>query len=343
MAANNINLTSEALPIFADIIGQDRALGNLQSAMQGGRLSHALAFVGPAGVGRGTTARRLAAWLLANGQMARGQGESSQGVGSQGANELSGDLGQTWQTEQRLMDDQAHPDFLALGPDESMAKPEIKVEAARRLVSFMQQTPSRSPWRVALVEQAEKFNRQAANGILKVLEEPPAKATIILLVSDLEQVLPTIRSRVTAVPFQRLSNEAMTAIAASLGQQVPEAALRASGGSLAVAQQLADPKASEAIGQLQAAVMGRLGDDKLQALIAWCVGNAELAQAQVLQRINEAARSTQNQVYSRALANAYFEIMTLDQRRQSFNLDASATWLEIFTVLKKCAKAAAGR
>ncbi len=291
----------------------------LSGALAGGRLSHALAFVGPAGVGRGTMARRLAAFLLANGPKS--------------------DSPMPWQAELKLMEDQAHPDFLALGPDESMTKPEIKVEAARKLVSFMQQTPSRSPWRVALVEQAEKFNRQAANGILKVLEEPPVNATIILLISDLEQVLATIRSRVAAVPFMRLSEQDMAAISDAQGLNLSPSALKACNGSLAIAQQLADPKASEFVGQLQAGVSGRLPDDKLHGLLAWCAANSDLAMGQVLQALSQAARGRQD----KALADAYFQVLALDQRRQSYNLDANATWLEIFAIFKKCAKSAAGR
>lgn len=319
MAVHHPPTSLEAKHPFGGILGQDRAVGQLLAAHSRDRLSHALAFVGPAGVGRRTTALRLAAWLLAD--------QSDQTAG------------RNWQAELRLMQDHAHPDFLALGPDETTAKAEIKVEAARKLVGFMQQTPARSDWRVALVEQAERLNRQAANGILKVLEEPPARASIILVVNDLEQVLPTIRSRVAAVAFERLSADVMGTIAQSQGIALSAAALRASQGSLAIARQLADPKASENLGFLQAAVTGRLSDDKLHGLVAWCCANPDLALGQVLQTLSQAARSSQ----SHHLADAYFHVLTLDQRRQSYNLDATASWLEVFALLKKCAKAAAGR
>lgn len=308
----------ELAGLFEGILGQDRALGQLASSLTSGRLTHALACVGPNGVGKALTAKRLAAWLLAG-----GPGTSTE----------------DWQAEQRLMQAQAHPDFLTLVPDDSMAKPEIKVESARRLVSFMQQTPSRARWRVALVEQAEKLNRQAANGILKILEEPPASATIILLVSDLEQVLPTIRSRVTALPFAPLTPEAMTAIAQSQALSLSPEAMAASGGSLETARSLSDAKARDALAQIQALLVGRLDPAQEAALLTWCLANPELAFSQVMRQLNAKGRSSGQA----GLADAYFAIADLEKRRLSYNLDVQACWLDYLATIKKCAKVQQGR
>ncbi len=299
--------------LFDGILGQDRAIDQLETSLASNRLPHALACVGPSGIGRALTAKRLAAWLLAGGE---------------------GSSPQDWAQEQRLMSDRAHPDFLDLSPDDSMAKPEIKVESARRLVNFMQQTPSRSPWRVAVVEQAEKLNRQAANGILKVLEEPPTSAIIILLVSDLEQVLPTIRSRVTALPFAPLSPSVMQTIVQQQGMNLSPEALDASGGSLDIARQLSDAKARDALGHIQRLLAGRLEPAQQGELLAWCLANPDLALAQVLRAISQHGRQTASSSFS----DAYFAIAELEQKRQSYNLDAQACWLDYLTTIKKCVK-----
>lgn len=304
--------------LFDGIMGQERAISQLATSLASNRLTHALACVGPSGVGRSLTAQRLAAWLLAGGRNSTPQ---------------------DWQAERRLMDDRAHPDFLVLSPDDSMAKPEIKVESARRLVSFMQQTPSRSPWRVALVEQAEKLNRQAANGILKVLEEPPASATIILLVSDLEQVLPTIRSRVTALTFAPLPPAVMQEVATQQGLNLSAEAIAASGGSLETARMLSDAKAHQVLVQLQNLLLGRLEPAQQNDLLTWCLANPDLALSQLMRLLNQHARQTQDP----GMADAYFAIADLERRRRSYNLDAQACWLEYLATIKKCAKSQLSR
>ncbi len=103
----------------------------------------------------------------------------------------------------------SHPDFLLIRPEfdekKKEFKPEISVEEARRVSEFMTLTPSESTWRVALIDSVDELNRNAANAILKVLEEPPSKAILILVSHNPGRLLPTIRSRCQALPVPALS------------------------------------------------------------------------------------------------------------------------------------------
>jgi DNA polymerase-3 subunit delta' len=83
----------------------------------------------------------------------------------------------------------SHSDLLVLDAED------IKVEQAREVPAFLSMTPAESDWRVVIIDSADAMNRNAANALLKTLEEPPAKAVIILISHNPGALLPTIRSR----------------------------------------------------------------------------------------------------------------------------------------------------
>ena len=86
-----------------------------------------------------------------------------------------------------------HPDFFALLPTNKMRQ--INVESIRGLVRDIQQSPSKSERKIAVIYEADRMNRPAANAFLKTLEEPPEDTTIILLTARPYELLDTIRSR----------------------------------------------------------------------------------------------------------------------------------------------------
>ncbi len=92
-----------------------------------------------------------------------------------------------------------HPDFKALFPDlgdgETVKLPTIKVDAVRDALDFMQLTASTAHGRVLLVDPANALARESANALLKALEEPPPNTRWLLVTSQPERLLPTIRSR----------------------------------------------------------------------------------------------------------------------------------------------------
>jgi len=88
-------------------------------------------------------------------------------------------------------------------------KSEITVEQIRSLKRFFETTSSEEGWRVALIDSADEMNKNAANALLKILEEPPEKSLLILISHNPNSLLPTIRSRCRSVRLNRLGKEDM--------------------------------------------------------------------------------------------------------------------------------------
>lgn len=109
----------------------------------------------------------------------------------------------------------AHPDFVRLVREEG-AK-ELSVKQARDLMGRMNLTSARGGFKVALIEQADRLNEEAANALLKAIEEPPPR-TVYLLVAERPERLPaTLRSRLTQITLQRLSATEMRSWLESVG------------------------------------------------------------------------------------------------------------------------------
>lgn len=288
------------LPAFETIIGHSAQIQDLVSRFDKGQLPHGLGFIGPNGIGKALIAQNLAAYVLGG----------SHGYSQELALLLAG----------------AHPDFLRISPDTSTAKGDIKVEAARQLVTFMQQTPTRSDWRVAIIDGAQKLNTQAANGILKVLEEPPERGLIILVLDDLSSVLPTIRSRLVPLRFGPLSEPDLTSLAQRLDQPTDPALIQAAGGSAQRLQALSEPETQKALKDLSLISQGKGTPATPLALAKWAASNPDLARDLVLAQIAASARTKG----SKALADHYLVSLKKLAEQQAFNLDATAVWLQVF-------------
>lgn len=144
------------------------------------RLPHALLCAGPAGVGKEVFAYRLARSLLC-----RAPAEDGAPCGlCQGC---------------RLVAAGAHPDFVAIAPEDA-GKP-IKIDQIRHLCSFLGYTSQFSGYKVALIRAAEQMNLNAANSLLKTLEEPPAASLLILVSAQPARLPATVRSRCQTLVF----------------------------------------------------------------------------------------------------------------------------------------------
>ena len=136
-----------------------------------------------------------------------------------------------------------HPDLYVLEP----LGDQIRIDPIRDLRRDLHMRPFEADRRVYLVLRAHLMNEDAADALLKDLEEPPPYAVIVLVADELGLLPPTIRSRCQLVPFRRLSQRAIKAFLSSRGLQGEplEAFARVAAGRLDRAERLLDPDAGE--------------------------------------------------------------------------------------------------
>ena len=196
--------------MFDEIVEQGEAKRLLEAAIAEGP-AHAYLFHGPAGVGKSKAAFAFAAELL-------------------------GDRGRV---ERR-----AHPDLYVLEP----LGDQIRIDEIRTLRRDLHMRPFEAAWRVYVLVSAHLLNAEAADALLKDLEEPPAYAVIVLVADELGSLPETIRSRCQLVPFTRLSERAVRALvdgwAPGLPPERATAVARVAGGRLDRAVRLLDPEAA---------------------------------------------------------------------------------------------------
>ncbi len=183
-------------PVFDEIIGQDRALEPVRRALQGDRLHHSLLFHGVEGVGKRRSAFALAAAIQCSEAPGAGCGQCAvcrrvlQGY------------------EQRQLKDRAqvrapafHADVLFYPP----RRKQIQIDQIQDLCREAAYRPYEGKRRIFIVDPADRMNREAANALLKTLEEPPPSAILILITAHPQALLPTLRSRCRDVRFAPLA------------------------------------------------------------------------------------------------------------------------------------------
>jgi DNA polymerase-3 subunit delta' len=226
---------------FSDVMAQDRALGGLRAALRRGTLHHAYLFAGPAGVGKGLAALRLA-------QAANCERPATP---DQPADDACGACGPC-----RKIEKGTHPDVLWLAEERVMAKAgrwepkggrtpsrDIVVDQIRDLTDHrlsLRRFEGRR--RMVVVDPADAMNAQAQNALLKTLEEPPDDTTLVLVAAGADGLLPTIRSRCLRVTFAPLPAAVIEArlVEAGHAPEVARLAASLSGGSLGRALSLDD-------------------------------------------------------------------------------------------------------
>ncbi|MGD9615785.1 MAG: DNA polymerase III subunit delta' [Alphaproteobacteria bacterium] len=183
-----------------DLLGHKAAERALRRLFETGRMPHAVLMTGPRGIGKATLAYRLARFVLAHG--ATGS-EGTPAVEDESTLAVPADCGVF-----RRIASGGHADLLtverAYDPRRRRLRSEIVVDDAREIAAFLRRTPAEGGWRVVVVDSADEMNRSAANALLKILEEPPRRALLLLVAHSPGRLLPTIRSRCRRFPLQPL-------------------------------------------------------------------------------------------------------------------------------------------
>jgi DNA polymerase-3 subunit delta' len=238
-----------------DLVGQEAAEVAFEDARARGRLHHAWLISGPQGLGKATFAFRIARRLLGAAP------DPSRGL-----------LGATPQDPvSRLVSQDAHPDLMVVDRTDSDGKVrrEILVEEVRRLNEFFSKSPASAPYRVAIVDAADDLNRNAANALLKTLEEPPPRGVVLLVCHAPGRLIRTIRSRCRTLKLAPLPEDVVAGFVARRTDADPEQALRLarmSGGAPGRAWALASEGALEMDDAARALLQGLPDLDRTLAL-----------------------------------------------------------------------------
>ncbi len=185
------------------LFGHGEAERTLAQALAEGRMHHGWLLCGRQGIGKATLAYRFARAALAPAHERATEGQGLTVGEETGAS--------------RQVRALSHPGLLVLRrPYDEKAKrfsASIPIDEVRRLRSFLSHRAAEEAWRVVIVDEANELNVNAANALLKSLEEPPARTVFLLVSSSPGRLLPTIRSRCRTLALQPLSIEDLRAAA----------------------------------------------------------------------------------------------------------------------------------
>ena len=214
-SADDEGATQPAPSNTETLVGQSTAETTLLNAFSGGRLAHAWLFYGPRGIGKATLAYRFARYVLAHG-----------GPAALGTFAPPQDASLTMAADNpvfRRVASGAHADLMRVerswDEKRKRVRDEIVVADVRALAGFFAMTPAEGGWRIAIVDSADEMNRNAANALLKILEEPPKQGLLLLVSHAPGRLLPTIRSRCRKLALDPLRPDA---IAALLEERAPD-------------------------------------------------------------------------------------------------------------------------
>ena len=198
-----------------DLLGHEAAERQFLDAWTAGRLAHSWLIAGPRGIGKASFAYRVARFVLAGG---------GEGGGLFGGGPESLAIPPAHPVFRRIAA-KGHPDLRViergLTADGRKMQSEIPVEAVRTIGSFLALTPAEGGWRVVIIDAVDDLNRSGANAILKLVEEPPRNALILLVSHSPDRLLPTIRSRCRRLTLRPLAEDAVVTL---LGRRLPDLA-----------------------------------------------------------------------------------------------------------------------
>jgi len=286
--------------------GQPSALTLVQRAVASERPPHALLLVGPTGVGKTTLALDLAAGLLCR--------------ATDPADRPCRECAACHKVAHGN-----HPDLHRLAPEG--AGQQIRVAQIQALASDLALLPLEGRFRVAIIESAQRMNMDAQNALLKTLEEPPARVTLILAADDSAGLLPTVVSRCARARLGPVATEPIAELLAERGLADASRAAsltRLASGRPGVAIALAtQPEATVVQSRLAAALLDLLGADRRRRLAA---PPELLADAADLLRAT-AGRADGEEAPARRSTSAAIKISPAERRAAAAQL--LAVWREV--------------
>lgn len=207
--------------------GHEAAVETLSQSFHSDRFHHAWLVSGPEGIGKATLMWRFARYVLADGIGFEKKPDA--GAGLFGA--LPDDAPETDENEEggdaTLFVSPDHPVFQrikagghadilgverSINKDTGKLRTEIVVDDVRGIGTFLRKTAAEGGWRIVIIDAADEMNVNAANAVLKVLEEPPKRAMLLLVAHNPGRLLPTIRSRCRKLSLNALPDKTVQAL-----------------------------------------------------------------------------------------------------------------------------------
>ena len=303
-------------------VGHDQEEQALADALRGGRMHHAWMLTGARGLGKATLAYRFARVAL--------------GAKPTGPRPL--DVDAEDQVARRIMA-LSHPDLFVLrrGLNER-GKPrrEITVDDARDLGAFFSLAPSEGGMRVAVIDAVDDLNRNAANAILKTLEEPPARSVLLLVCHAPGAVLPTIRSRCRRLALRPLSDDLVAKALGGKDEAIIALAKGRPGRAIALKAQGLDAGAVR-IDRAQAAIVRGEAASVLNPLYDKLSGEPFERLAAVLELAGEWTRAAGVEQGGEHWAEAWSQLETLRGEAEGLDMDPRHALARAVGVLDRAA------
>jgi DNA polymerase III subunit delta' len=219
--------------MFENFWGNRHVTDALEHMVADDRLAQTLLFSGPEGVGKATLARRLGARLLGHSELIE-----------QDDLNLPHNLATVADREKMPPEKRnedpllfaTHPDFVTFAPDGPMRL--ISIQQTRLLKDRAQYLPHKGKRRIFVIDHVDRANDQAANSLLKTLEEPPEHLVLIMTAENAYDLLPTIRSRAVPFYFAPLGRDQMEEFVRARGLDQPERRVALAAGSPGLAVSL---------------------------------------------------------------------------------------------------------
>ena len=183
---------------FAEFIGQEHIVRTLTNAISSGMISHAYLFAGPKGSGKTTIARLFAKAVNCQNRK-KGEGEEDKSSSSPFAKARDFEPCNKCTSCLEIMEGRSM-DLMEID-----AASHRGIDDARELIDGVRFMPTKSKYKVFIIDESHQLTREAANALLKTLEEPPAHAIFILATTEIHKMIPTIVSRCQRFDFRRLT------------------------------------------------------------------------------------------------------------------------------------------